>query len=50
MLGDGVVKVGVPLRVRILSGISLSSQDIRVGREAVEMVVLLSPVRHVHFS
>lgn len=48
MLGDGVVKVGVPLGIRILSGIGLSSQDIRVGREAVEMVVLLSAVRHVH--
>lgn len=42
MLGDGVVKVGVPLGISILSGIGLGSQDIRVGGEAVEMVVLRS--------
>lgn len=44
MLGDGIVKVGVPFGISILSGISLSFEDISLLREFVEVEVLLKDV------
>ena len=41
VLGDGIVKVGVPFGVSILSSIGLSFEDIRFFREFVEVEVLL---------
>jgi len=41
MFGDGIVKVGVPFRVSILSSVGLSFEDIGLFREFVEVEVLL---------
>jgi hypothetical protein len=45
MLRDGVVKVGIPFRVRVLRRVSLSLQDIGLAREAIEVEILLQEVR-----
>lgn len=41
VLGDGIVKVGVPFGVSILSGVCLGFEDIGLFREFVEVEVLL---------
>lgn len=41
VLGDGIVKVGVPFGVSILSCVGLSFENIRFFREFIEVEVLL---------
>lgn len=41
VLGDGIIKVGVPFRVSILSSVGLGFEDIGLFGEFVEVEVLL---------
>lgn len=45
MLSDGIVKVGIPFGISILSSVGLSFEDISLARESVKMEVLLHNVR-----
>jgi hypothetical protein len=47
MLRDGVVKVGIPFRVRILCCVGLGLQDISLAREAIEVEILLLEIRRI---